>query len=76
MRKRAIKRLAAWGKRLAAMSVGAWALGIFGLGSVGCSPEDVIKGAASLSGDKAAAGSWVIQPDPDSFVGRLPRWPR
>ena len=60
MKKRAIKRLAAWRKRLALMGAGGWALTIFGLGSVGCSPEDMIKGATSLSGDKAAASSLCV----------------
>ena len=76
MRKRAKQRLAAWRRRLALMGVAGWALAILGLGGVGCSPEDVIKGAAALSDDKAGARSFVIQPDPDSFVGRLPGWPR
>jgi hypothetical protein len=75
MRKQAKQRLAAWRKRLALMGLGGWALTILGLGSVGCSPEDAIKGAASLSDDKASARSFVIQPDWDSFWGWLPDWP-
>ncbi len=76
MKKQALKGLAAWRKRLTLMGVGGWALAILGFGSVGCSPEDLIKGAASVSGEKAAATSWEILPDPDSFVMRLPRFPR
>jgi len=76
MRKRARQRLAAWRRRLALMGVGGWALTILGFGSVGCSPEDVIQGATSLSDDKAGARSFIIQPDPLSFIGRLPGWPR
>jgi len=73
MKRHVLQRLAAWRKRLALIGVGGWALTILGFGSVGCSPEDVIKDAASLSDDKAGARSFVIQPDPWSFWGWLPK---
>jgi hypothetical protein len=75
MKRHARQRLAAWRKRLTLLGIGGWALAILGLGSVGCSPEDVINDAASPSDDKAGARSFVIQPDPDSFWGWLPDWP-
>ena len=37
--------------------------------------EEVAQAAASASEEKSDMRSFVIQPDPLSFVGRLPGWP-
>lgn len=75
MRKRATKWHGAWRKWLIRRGICGLALAILGLGSVGCSPEDVAQAAASASDDKSDMRAFVIQPDPDSFIGRLPGWP-